>query len=572
MTEPTGQLQRQRVAVLGSLNATLRRRFSRSTMRGDLLAALVVTALMVPQSLGYAALAGAPVQTGLYALPLALGVYAFVGSSPQLIVGPVSTVSVLTGSIVASHGAKSPQEALALVTALAIISGLILMIAGLLRLGWVADFLSKPIVTGFVFGLSILIVVGEIPTLLGLPRGSGNFFGRVSGIAGHLGEIQPKNAAVGAVALAVLFLGPRIKSVVPWGLVVVIGGLVVAKFVDFPAAGIAEIGKVPSGLPGLAIPDLSVGDMGGLLASGAALAMVGLAESLSAARLFASQNGYHVDANRELIGTGAANVAAGFSGGIGVGGSLSKTAAADNSGGRSPLTSLATMGLVVVVVLFFAPSLGGLPKVVLSAVVVHAVWPLMDLNALARYRSIRRNDFVGALAALVGVLVLGTLYGLLAAIAQSILGLIYRTSRIEVDVLGKVRSEKAAWGSVDRNPKNPTVNGIMVLRLTKPLFWVNAAAAVELITTEIEAEPDTEAVIINMEATNQLDTTSADALGELIGHLHRHGIDVHLVRVIYPTRQVLEASGVHDILGPDHMWRTISQGVKAAKKARKANE
>lgn len=541
-------------------------------MRGDLLAALVVTALMVPQSLGYAALAGAPVQTGLYALPLALGVYAFVGSSPQLIVGPVSTVSVLTGSIVASHGAKSPQEALALVTALAIISGLILMIAGLLRLGWVADFLSKPIVTGFVFGLSILIVVGEIPTLLGLPRGSGNFFGRVSGIAGHLGEIQPKNAAVGAVALAVLFLGPRIKSVVPWGLVVVIGGLVVAKFVDFPAAGIAEIGKVPSGLPGLAIPDLSVGDMGGLLASGAALAMVGLAESLSAARLFASQNGYHVDANRELIGTGAANVAAGFSGGIGVGGSLSKTAAADNSGGRSPLTSLATMGLVVVVVLFFAPSLGGLPKVVLSAVVVHAVWPLMDLNALARYRSIRRNDFVGALAALVGVLVLGTLYGLLAAIAQSILGLIYRTSRIEVDVLGKVRSEKAAWGSVDRNPKNPTVNGIMVLRLTKPLFWVNAAAAVELITTEIEAEPDTEAVIINMEATNQLDTTSAGALGELIGHLHRHGIDVHLVRVIYPTRQVLEASGVHDILGPDHMWRTISQGVKAAKKARKANE
>lgn len=394
-------------------------------------------------------------QTGLYALPLALGVYAFVGSSPQLIVGPVSTVSVLTGSIVASHGAKSPQEALALVTALAIISGLILMIAGLLRLGWVADFLSKPIVTGFVFGLSILIVVGEIPTLLGLPRGSGNFFGRVSGIAGHLGEIQPKNAAVGAVALAVLFLGPRIKSVVPWGLVVVIGGLVVAKFVDFPAAGIAEIGKVPSGLPGLAIPDLSVGDMGGLLASGAALAMVGLAESLSAARLFASQNGYHVDANRELIGTGAANVAAGFSGGIGVGGSLSKTAAADNSGGRSPLTSLATMGLVVVVVLFFAPSLGGLPKVVLSAVVVHAVWPLMDLNALARYRSIRRNDFVGALAALVGVLVLGTLYGLLAAIAQSILGLIYRTSRIEVDVLGKVRSEKAAWGRSTATPRTP---------------------------------------------------------------------------------------------------------------------
>jgi hypothetical protein len=299
---------------------------------------------MVPQSLGYAALAGAPVQAGLYALPLALGVYAFVGSSPQLIVGPVSTVSVLTGSIVASHGAKSPEEALALVAALAVVSGLILIVAGLLRLGWVADFLSKPIVTGFVFGLSILVVLGEIPTLLGLPRGSGNVIDRVSGIAGHLDEIQLRNAAVGAVALAVLFLGPRINKVVPWGLMVVIGGLVIARFVDFPAAGIAEIGKVPGGLPGLAVPDLSLAEMGGLLTSAAALAMVGLAETLSASRLFAAQNGYHIDANREFIGTGAANVAAGLSGGIGVGRSLSKTAAADNSGGRSPLTSLATMG------------------------------------------------------------------------------------------------------------------------------------------------------------------------------------------------------------------------------------
>ena len=570
MTEGTQERRRPGVAVTGPLVAALRARFTRTTLRGDLIAALVVTALMVPQSLGYAALAGAPVQAGLYALPLALGVYALVGSSPQLIVGPVSTVSVLTGSIVAAHGAKNPQEALALVTALAVISGLILVVAGLLRLGWVADFLSKPIVTGFVFGLSILIVVGEIPTLLGLPRGSGNVVDRLTGIAGHLDEVHPKNACVGAVALAVLFLGPRINKVVPWGLIVVVAGLVVAKLVDFQAAGIAEIGKVPGGLPGLAMPDLSLAEMGGLVTSAAALALVGLAETLSAARLFAAQNGYHIDANREFIGTGAANIASGLSGGIGVGGSLSKTAAADNSGGRSPITSLATMGLVVVVVLFFAPSLGALPRVVLAAVVVHAVWPLMDLNSIRRYKRIRRNDFVGAMAALVGVLVLGTLYGLLAAIAQSILGLIYRTSRVEVDVLGKVREEKAAWGSVDRNPKNRTVNGILVLRLTKPMFWVNAAAAVELITTEIEAEPGTDAVIINLEATSQLDTTSADALGELIKHLHRHHIDVHLVRVIHGTRNVLQAAGVHELLGPDHMWRTISQGVRAAKKARKA--
>ena len=546
------------------------RTYDRADLRGDLLAALVITALMVPQSLGYAALAGAPVQAGLYAIPLALIAYALLGSSPQLVVGPVSTVSVLTGSIVAARRLFDPSEALAVVTTLAIISGVILLVAGLLRIGWVAEFLSKPIITGFVFGLSIVIVIGESATLLGLPRVTGSAFNQIRGIVDTIGEVDATTAAIGGGTLVVLFLGPKLSRVVPWGLLMVIAGLVGSRVADLAAEGVAVVGEVPSGLPAPSVPDIAASEVALLVVSGAALAMVGLAETLSAARLFAVRNGYQINADQEFVATGVANIAAGFSGGVGVGGSLSKTAASDNAGGRSQITGLAATVLVVLVLLLFASSLSDLPRAVLSAVVIHAVWGLMDVKAIRRYRRIRRNDFVGALAALIGVLVFGTLYGLLFAVAQSVLGLIYRSVQVEVDVMGKVQGEKAAWGSLGRNPDHRTQDGILILRLSAPLFWVNAAKASQLIMREVLATTEKpRAVIIDLEATNQLDTTSADVLMQLIQRLRRREIDVYLVRVMYPARRVLRRTGVTDLIGTSHMWRTISQGVKAAKRSAK---
>lgn len=541
--------------------------YDRTAVRGDLAAALVVTALMVPQALGYAALAGAPVQAGLYALPVALLAYAALGSSPQLVVGPVSTVSVLTGSFVAARGAADPAEALALVTGVAVISGVFLVLAGALKMGWVAEFLSKPITTGFVFGLSIVIVLTEIPTLLGLPRTSGSTVDKVEGILAGLGDIHATTAAIGAVCLLVLFVGGRLRPAVPWGLLLVVAGLVTSRVADLAADGVAQVGTVPRGLPAPSVPGLALAEVGALVLSGIALALVGLAETLSAARLFAARNGYHVDADREFVATGAANVTSGFAGGLGVAGSLSKTAAADSSGSRSQVTGLAAAGLVLVVALFLAPSLSTLPRVVLSAVVIHAVWGLMDVGALRRYRRIRRNDFVGASAALVGVLVLGPLWGLLAAIAQSVLGLVYRASQIHVDVLGKVKGEKAAWGSVGRDRKRKTVDGILVLRLGSPLFWLNSSATTSRILDDVDAAPGTSVVVLDLEATHQLDTTSADDLRELIRVLRERGVDVHLVRVMRLVRRVLRRTGVLDELGEDHMWRTISQGVRAAKQS-----
>ncbi len=554
-------------AFVVAQRARVARRLRSPSPRTDLAAALVVTALMVPQALGYAALAGVPVEAGLYAIPLALIAYALFGSSPQLIVGPVSTVSVLTGSIVAARGAQTPAEALGYATALAIVSGVLLVIAGLLQIGWIAEFLSKPIITGFVFGLSVAIIIGEAPILLGLGRARGTGLDRVRGVIDALIDAHRTTALVGVVALAILFVGNRWRPRLPWGLLVVVASIVVSRQADLAGRGVETIGTVPAGLPAPSMPDLALSQYGQLIASAAGLALVGLAESLSAGRLYAVRNGYRIRADQEFIATGVANVAAGFAGGIGVAGSLSKTATADQSGAKSQLTGMATAAIVVVVLVAFASSLSALPRAVLSAVVIQAVWSLLDLDSLARYRRVRRNDFTAAGAALVGVLVLGVLPGLLVAVALSVLGLVYRSGRLEVEVLGKVKHEKAAWGSLERHPGRATVEGVVVLRLSAPLFWVNAARASALVMDRVEARPETFAVVIDLEATNQLDVTAADELGSLIRRLRRRGFDVYLVRVMHPARQVLEATGLLDEIGDDHMWRTISQGVRAARKA-----
>ncbi|MCU0265076.1 MAG: SulP family inorganic anion transporter [Actinomycetia bacterium] len=542
--------------------------YDRSKLGADVLAGTVVAALVVPQALGYAGIAGVPVQVGLYAVPLALVAYAVLGTSRQLIVGPVSTVSVVSGSLIATQAAGDADLAVRLTAALAIASGLILVLAGLLRLGWSAEFLSKPIVTGFVFGLTIVIIVGELPSMLGIPQQAGNVFQRLAGMVPHLDDVQPETVAVSAVALLVLFGGSRLAPRVPWGLLVLVAGIAVSRSADLPGLGVRPVGDVPAGLPPLTLPSIPVDAIPGVLFGGAGLALVGLAEGLSAARLFAQRGGYTVDSNQELVAAGAANLGAGLSGGLGVAGSLSKTAAVERSGGGSQVAGLATAVIVVVALVAFVGELSPLPRAVLSAIVVHAVWGLMDVEAIRRYAHIRRNDFVGAMAALGGVLLFGTLYGLLAAIGQSVLGLVYRSSRVDVDVMGKVHGEKAAWGSTQRHPERRTVDGVLVLRLDAPVFWVNAPDVRDRVLAAVDAAPGTHAVILDLESTNQLDATSADVLTALLDDLRARGIDLYLVRVFHFVRRVLRRSGFEEQLGPGHMWHSISQGVREAKAAR----
>ena len=372
---------------------------------------------------------------------------------------------------------------------------------------------------------------------------------------------------VGLVSLAILFTGNRFVPRVPWGLLVLVAGIGVSTALDLAARGVAVVGAVPAGLPPIGLPDLPSSAIPAVATGGVALALVGLGEGLSAARLFATQRGYTVDANQELLASGAANAAAGLSGGLGVAGSLSKTAAAVRAGGSSQLTGVTAALVVLMVIAFFTTSLANLPRAVLSAIVIQAVWGLMDLSAFRRYASIRRNDFVGALVAAGGVLLFGPLYGLLFAILQAVLGLVYRSSRVDVDVMGKVPGEKAAWGAITRHPERRTIDGILVLRLDAPLFFANATEVMDRTLAAVDADPGVRALLFDLEATSQLDTTSVDALEQLLTRLRERDVDLYLVRVFYRARRVLLRAGFIERLGEDHMWHSISAGVRAARES-----
>jgi sulfate permease, SulP family len=543
--------------------------YQRRWLKGDLIAGSVVAALAIPQSLGYASIAGLPVQVGLYSLPTVLVCYALLGTSRLLIVGPVSTVALLTGTLIAGFEPASQAEAVALAAGMAISAGLLLMLASVLHIGWVAEFLSKPIVTGFVLGLTVLVIVGELPNILGIPVPPGDVGQRIRDLVTGLDQIHPQTVVIGVISLAIMFGGTKLAPKVPWALATLMVGLVASNVLDLAAAGVRVVGEVPQGLPTPSLPGIALSDWGQVLVAGAAVAFVGLAEGLSAARLYATEDA-RIDASQELLAVGVGNVSSGIFGGFGVAGSLSKTATVDRAGGRSQVSGLTTAFLALATILFLAPLLSALPKATLSAIVIHAVWGLLDFESMRRYAFLRRNDIMAASVAAVGVLAFGPLQGLLLAIALSVFGLVYRSSRVDVEVMGRVHGEKAAWGGMRNHPERHGVDGILVLRVDVPLFWVNSASVKDAILARVDGvrdwtDQEIVAVVLDIEGTNQLDTTTVDMLDSLLAALRERCIDLYLVRVMYPVRVILRRAGFVAKIGEDHMWHTISQGTRQAR-------
>ena len=540
--------------------------YPRRRLRGDVLAGAMVAALLIPQSLGYARIAGVPVEVGLYAVPLALLAYAVLGSSPQLIVGPASTVAIVSGSLVADIARDNPEDAVAITSALALAAGAVLVLAGILHIAWLAEFLSKPIVTGFVFGLTLTIIVGEIPTLFGISKPGGDLIGVLWRTVDRFDEVNWTTALVGGSALLVLFAGRRLVPRVPWGLVVLLAAVVASRMLDLEERGVAMIGDVPPGLPPIGLPGIPRDDLGAVLVGGVSLALVALAEGLAASRLFATRGGYRVQTEHELVGMGAANVAAGLSGGLSVAGSLSKTAAAEQAGGRSQIAGLTSAVLVIVVLLAFTWVFEDLPQAVLSAIVIAAVWGLMDVAAVRRYAHVRRADLVASVVGIAAVVLFGPLAGLGISITVALLSIIYRSSSPRIEVLGKISDEKAAWGRVRGHPDRRPVDGVIVVRLDAPLFWANATAIEDRVLAEVAKWPETRALVLDLEATTQLDTTSADVLTHLAGELARRGVRLYLARVLHRVQSVLDRAGFFDIVSDEQFWHSISQCVRAARR------
>ena len=539
------------------------RAYRRDWLRGDAVAALTVIGLLVPESMAYAQIAGVPPQAGLYAALAGLVLYAIFGSSRRLVCSPTSTAAIMTAAVVAAHGVTTSGQAAVLAATVAVLAGLICLTAGVARLGFIASFLARPVVSGYVTGLALTIIVRQVPKLLGLhlPTQSG-FFRLLWNELRHLDHLSISTLVLSVIALTLLIGLRRLWPRLPASFLLLVAGIAAAAVLRLGSHGVALVGSIPAGLPTPHLPHLHLTDLPSLLPSAAGIAIVVYAEALSGARTFAARHGEDVDADQELIALGLANVGAGAFGGIVVSGGLSGSALNDACGARSQLSGLLAAAAMLITLLFVTPVFRDLPQAILGAVVVRAVWRLVDVRALRRFARVRRVDLLPALAALVGVLALGVLPGLGIAVGLSLAILIYRASRPHAAVLGRVPGE-LTYTDVARHPDNERFAGLLIFRLDAQLFFANAGFAQDRLNALLaSADPPVRVVLWDMEVTTDLNVTGTDMLFRVVRQLRAAGRDILFARVRDPVRDTFVRSGLLPLVGPDHLFLTIDDAVQ----------
>jgi high affinity sulfate transporter 1 len=509
-------------------------RYERRWLRGDVIAGIAVTALIVPKNLGYAGIAGVPLQNGLYAAAAGALIYALFCTSRQISTGPSSSLAAVAGGAVIATNLGG-ADAAALVAAITLATGILFLLFAAFRLGWIAQFLSKAVITGFLAGAAIDVVVGELSKLTGTDTDGDNAWQEFGSWVGSLGDIHGTTLLVGVVALGVI-LGLRFAAPdVPGALVLVAGGLVASAVFNLSDHGVALVGDVPSGLPRPELPswDVVQDHYAAIGISAFALLLIGFSQTAGDARAFATRHRYRIDVNQESIAQGMANVGAGVFQGMPVSTSLSASSLNDSAGARSPMASLVTGGLVVGTLLVLAPLFSDLPKAVLGAIIIDAVvFGMIDVKEFKRLRHVARADFWIAVAAVVGVLSAGVLAGVVIGVALSLLWLTYVSTR----------------------PPMPLVShsdGTAVLRMDGGLFFATAEALEERVRELIQ--DDTTTLVLNLEGVNFVDSQGSAKLGEIHDLTDSDGVALRFVGVKPQVMNVLRADGIVDLIGPDHI-------------------
>jgi SulP family sulfate permease len=542
--------------------------YDRSFLRFDVIAGATVWGLLVPESIAYAGLAGLPPEAGLYTLLATLAAYAIFGTSRHLVAGATSAAAVLIASGVAAVDPAGAEEYAAAGAAIVLFCGGLFLVAGFLRLGFVAQFLSLPVMGGFVFGLALFVTVKQLPKLFGIEGGTGDTIRQFVHLLTHLDETSWATLAVGVGALALLFGLERFAPKVPGGLIVLVLGIVISGALDLSQHGVAIVGDVPSGLPSLGIPDVRSGDVVTLIAAAAGMLLVIYSESLGAAETFAAKYGYEIDPNQELIALGVANVGSGFIGGLAGGGSLSQSAVNEGAGARSEVSPLVATVLIVITVLFLTPLFKNLPEAVLAALIIFAVSHLWKIREFKRYYRVSRVEFWLGLATLTGVLVFDVLPGLLIGVVAMLLLFIYQASTPHVVTLGRIPGVAGGYGNVMRHPDYEQVPDLLVLRLEAPLFYANATGVRDRIKKLVGAsDPLPRAVILDAGANDSLDITSDVMLEGLITELRSAGIDFALAEVRHAVTGMARRSRLLELLGKDRVFDTVEEAVTTLDKS-----
>ena len=538
------------------------RHYPRSWVRPDLVAGLVLAAILVPQGMAYAELAGLPPVTGLYTTIACLIGYAIFGPSRILVLGPDSSVSpMIFAAIVPLLAGGDPTRAIALAGMLALMVGLIEIGLGLGKLGFVADLLSNEVQVGYMNGLALVIIVGQLPKLFGYSVPSGSFGAELKAFVTGLDQTVVAAVAIGAAAVVVLLVLPRITRRVPAVLVAIVGATIISAVVGLASHGVNTVGALPQGVPRPSLPWTSVSDVGPLVVAAVGITLVSLADTIATASSFAARRGETTDANQEMIGIGAANIAAGCFQGFAVSTSGSRTAVAEQAGARSQGASVVGAAAVAMLLLFLNGLLADLPQSVLAAVLIAAALTLMNLDVLRRYYRVRRSALVLSLAATAGVVVLGVLPGIVIAIGLAIILFFRRSWRANGAVLGRA-PRPGGWQSVARHPDARELPGLVVYRWEAPLFFANTSQFRDHVR-ELVRDRHASWVIIQCEAVTDVDVTAAEMLKQLDLELNAAGTHMAFAEMRTRLQDLVSRYGLYETLDRDRFYPSVEAAVEA---------
>jgi sulfate permease, SulP family len=539
-------------------------RYKRRWLRGDVTAGVAVTALVVPKNLGYAGIAGVPLQNGLYAAAAGAIIYALFCTSRQISTGPSSSLAAVAGGAVLATGLDKGPAA-QLVAAITLASGLLFLVLAVFRMGWIARFLSKAVVTGFLAGAAVDVVIGELPKLTGTSSEGDNAWRELGTWISSLGDVHWTTVLVAVASLGVILALRFMAPSVPGALVLVVGGLIASAVFDLGAHGVALVGHVPRGLPAPKLPDLTVvkDHYATIVTAAAALLLIGFSQTAGDARSFATRHQYRIDVNQESVAQGMANVGAGVFQGMPVSTSLSASSLNESAGANTPVASLTTGALVLATLLVLAPVFSHLPKAVLGAVIIDAVvFGMIDLGELRRLYRVTRFDFWVAVAAIVGVLSAGVLAGVVIGVALSLLWLIYVATTPPMPLLGREAGTQV-FRDLDENPDDETFPGVAVVRLDGGLFFATSEALEERIRGFTESTRPPHAIVLDLEGVDFIDSQGASKLKDLHDLTRSDGVTLRLARVKPNVLKVLRADGLVDLIGADNIHGNVDRAISA---------
>ena len=538
------------------------RTYERGWLRFDLVAGIVLAAILVPQGMAYAELAGLPPVNGLYTTIACLVAYAIFGPSRVLVLGPDSSVSpLILASITPLVVVGDPGSAIVLAGMLAVLVGLIEIGLGVAKLGFVADLLSSEVRVGYMNGLAVTIIVGQLPKLFGFSTDADGFVDELTAFWNGLDQTNRTTLITGLAVLLVLLVLPRITTRIPAVLVAIVGVTVVSALLGLADEGVKTVGTLPQGFPTPSLPWTSASDAVALMVGAVGITMVSLTDTIATASSFAARRGDEVDANAEMIGVGASNVVAGFFQGFAVSVSSSRTAVADQSGARTQLTGLVGAGLVALLLLVFNGLLADLPQTALAAVVIVAALSLADLPALARFARLRRSSLVLSLVASAGVIFLGVLQGIVVAIVLAILLFFRRNWWPHGTVLAEV-PELGGWHAVSVHPEGRQVDGIVVFRWEAPLFFANAGQFRDQVRALVR-DSSPAYVVLQCEAVTDIDVTAAEVLKDLDEELNAKGVHLAFVELRDRLADLIVRYDLDATLQAEHFYASVEEAVAA---------